>query len=1070
MSPRQILVSTIAAVLFSQSASALDLYWDGTGTSWNSLSSWSTVAGAEIPDPLAIPGATDLAIFNISTLNTNQVINLDANQAASGLSVLSIGTVTIQGGDQDRSLALGTQGIVLGANAGALTIGSATVGQQAALSLQGSQTWANNGGATSVNQITVLNGVSLGVAGSATLTLGGNTSNSVINTISGPISDGAGVLSVTMAPSATTNRWILSGANTYSGLTTVSGGALRISHASALGSATAGTLVAAGAGLFLENAGTVVGESLTVTGDGPSTAAFGALQALIGTTRWTGNITVNTGTTTGRIGAVSSSTLIIDGTVTGTGTGQLVFQTGNSGTNSGIIQVNGNISYPGQRLTKSTTGASSGTLILNGTNNYGDTIISSGVVQIGTGGITGTLGSGPVALNAGTLNFRRSDAITISNNITGAGSIAHSGTGIVTLNGINAISGGTTINGGGTLLLDFTGLTTPTNLTGTGMLSMTGSKLAILGKASGTTSQSFNGITIAAGPSSIGVDSGTGIATNVSLGGFTRAVGGTLELTLPTNGNFSTTQTNANGIIGGYVIAGKSSWATVDGSNNIVPLPSGSYSTDLTATDVNLDVPNGGGTLSGAPNSVRFNDAAANTITLSALKTIPSGGILVTPNVGANLSQISGNFALKGPDLSDLVVFQNNTEGGLTINSPIGSSITKSGPGLLTLNGGNGGNITTRINEGTLSVSNASNLGSQGGTVSIVFPTGSTGTLRITGDNTWSSSKGFTLTGNAVIDVPIAATFTATNHAAGAGTFTKVGAGTLIYSNPTNASTYTGATIINGGAIQVNQLANGGVNSAIGAATSDASNLVLNGGGLKYAAAAGASSSTDRLFTLGVNGGTLDASGAAGASVAFTNIGAIGLSGANTARTLTLTGTNTDVNLLSAILGDSGSGLTSLLKTGTGSWTLAGLSTFSGGTTISGGTLFAGSNGALGTGNVSVLDSAINLTISTGISNAIGNGATLSLAGDGLLDNAAIAGYAFLAAGVNETVGGLLLGGIAQMDPGTYGATGSGATHIMDDYFQGTGVVTLVPEPSAGLALISGLGVLVGSRRMRRRS
>jgi hypothetical protein len=136
---------------------------------------------------------------------------------------------------------------------------------------------------------------------------------------------------------------------------------------------------------------------------------------------------------------------------------------------------------------------------------------------------------------------------------------------------------------------------------------------------------------------------------------------------------------------------------------------------------------------------------------------------------------------------------------------------------------------------------------------------------------------------------------------------------------------------------------------------------------------------------------------------------------------------------------------------------------------VLGGTLTAGANGAFGTGDVTVASTAVSLTLSSGFTNTISNSATLSLAGDGLLDNAAVAGFAFLASGVNETVGGLVLGGLMQNIPGTYGATGSGATHTFDDYFQGTGVLTVVPEPSAAIAMLSGLGVLVGAQRFRRR-
>ena len=71
----------------------------------------------------------------------------------------------------------------------------------------------------------------------------------------------------------------------------------------------------------------------------------------------------------------------------------------------------------------------------------------------------------------------------------------------------------------------------------------------------------------------------------------------------------------------------------------------------------------------------------------------------------------------------------------------------------------------------------------------------------------------------------------------------------------TTTNDYTGVTTIGGGAVGVPWLANGGLPSPIGAASSAAGNLVLtNGGVLQYT---GASVTNDRAFTLGLGGGGL---------------------------------------------------------------------------------------------------------------------------------------------------------------------------------------------------------------------
>src|SRR6266496_2627542 len=88
----------VAALLVGARVDAAPIYWDGTGTSWNLASNWSTDPAAAIPDPAAPPGASDIATFNITGLNTAQTVSLDADQAAQGLSLVSTGTVTLQGG------------------------------------------------------------------------------------------------------------------------------------------------------------------------------------------------------------------------------------------------------------------------------------------------------------------------------------------------------------------------------------------------------------------------------------------------------------------------------------------------------------------------------------------------------------------------------------------------------------------------------------------------------------------------------------------------------------------------------------------------------------------------------------------------------------------------------------------------------------------------------------------------------------------------------------------------------------------------------------------------------------
>ena len=159
-----------------------------------------------------------------------------------------------------------------------------------------------------------------------------------------------------------------------------------------------------------------------------------------------------------------------------------------------------------------------------------------------------------------------------------------------------------------------------------------------------------------------------------------------------------------------------------------------------------------------------------------------------------------------------------------------------------------------------------------------------------------------------------------------------------------------------------------------------------------------------------------------------------------------------------------------------GTLTLNGANSYSGGTVIDGGVLqVSGAAATLGTGNVTVnsanlvfAGSSAKLLIAAGVADAIADTASLSLAG-GNAAGVADDGYADLGAGINETVAALILGGTA-MAPGTYGSSTSGALFQFNEYFSGSGIITVVPEPSTAALLLCASGCLLGWRRFSRRS
>ncbi|MDA1044996.1 MAG: autotransporter-associated beta strand repeat-containing protein, partial [Verrucomicrobia bacterium] len=90
-----------------------------------------------------------------------------------------------------------------------------------------------------------------------------------------------------------------------------------------------------------------------------------------------------------------------------------------------------------------------GTLVFSGNNVYsGTTTIAGGVLQIGNGGTSGSPGAGAI-INNGTLVLNRSDPNYVqSAAITGIGTVKKQGSGTNTLSGANTYSGSTIVESG----------------------------------------------------------------------------------------------------------------------------------------------------------------------------------------------------------------------------------------------------------------------------------------------------------------------------------------------------------------------------------------------------------------------------------------------------------------------------------------------------------------------------------------------------------------------------------------------------------------------------------------------
>ncbi|EPW4969523.1 autotransporter outer membrane beta-barrel domain-containing protein [Salmonella enterica subsp. enterica serovar Infantis] len=616
---------------------------------------------------------------------------------------------------------------------------------------------------------------------------------------------------------------IVTGANNYSGGTTISGGTLTADHADSLGS------------------GDIDNSGVLQVGEGELENTLFGSGSLVKT--GTGELTLSGDNT------YSGGTTISDGTLTADhadslGTGAVA--------NSGVLQVGegeleNTLSGSGS-LVKTGTGK----LTLGGDNSYsGGTTITGGTL---TADHADSLGTGAIA-NSGVFKVGEGE---LKNTLSGSGSLVKTGTGELTLSGDNSYSGGTTIIGG-TLTADHA------DSLGTGAVANSGVLQVGEGELENTLSGSGSLVKTGTGELTLSGDNtysgGTTINEGTLVAASTTALGTGLvdnnaTLVLDADGEVSavggiTTHSGATTqlALGTSLDLGDSALIQEDGSTLNVELNSDSVQPLITGSSATL-----GGDLvvSDASLQARASDAEFQSFKLMDMDSDISGDFtsltmnltdqpdyltvtgtinpedaseyLLTEGLSWNATATSatpahGTFTLGAGDSFEVTSVLGDKTGNGDWD---GKSLTKLGAGKLTLSGANTYTGDTNVQEGTLWLAGDGTIGE----------VGSQQAVNVASDATFGGSNGTTVNGKV------------TNE------------GTLVFGD----SEETGAIFtLNGDLINMGTMTSGSSSSTPGNTLYVDGNYTGNGGSLYLNTVLGDDdSATDKLVITGDASGTTD--------------------------------------------------------------------------------------------------------------------------------------------------------------------------------------------------------------------
>lgn len=582
-----------------------------------------------------------------------------------------------------------------------------------------------------------------------------NLSSGSVLTLSSGTSDIAGVISgaggLTVTGTSTTN---LTAANTYTGPTVVSGGALNLNGAGAIASTVVtisgnGALTTDGDGISDTAAVSVAGANGTLRVDGTDT--IGSLTQTGGFVNGTSTLTTNSfaqtgGTTSGTV-TVATGTFTQNGGTIGTGTTvtQSTSATLSGGTVAGTLAGAGAVTV--QTGTTTVTGTitstnvtvASGELSLDsgaGLTTTTDLTVNGGLVDVNIdeaiATLSGTGGSVDIdAANTLTLGEATLDTATYAGNVTGAGDLIKLGTSTQVFSGANGLTGAVDVNGGtlritgtiaatdletaaaGTLETDGAALVNTAVVTNAGTLRITAGTetIASVNGAGGIDLNNGN-LTLAGANSTIsGAITGSGTLTVNAAADGNAAGGATVILSGDSSAYTGTSQVTegtlrvtATGNLGGPVNVTTLGLFQLEGGILSASLTNTGGQVEARGTiegDVtNSNVGAGGGGDEGVfttTGDVTFGPAATRTFTNSGTVNVSAGSILGLgsyTNQSGGLTTVESGRTLQATtvtnDAGALMALNSGTVAGNLVNN---GTLQSDGSSVITGNLTNGGSV-----------------------------------------------------------------------------------------------------------------------------------------------------------------------------------------------------------------------------------------------------------------------------------------------------------------------------------------------------------------------------------------